>query len=646
VDGVGHRVVGVMPSDFSFPEPETELYLPLVLDPADLAEGSFDYRAVGRLRLGVIAGAAAADLDRTLETFPEAYPGDLTADFLDKARLAPVVTPLKERIVGDVAPALWVLLGSVGVILLVACANVANLFLVRAEGRQRELAVRSALGAGRRELAGELLAESLVLALAGGAVGLLLALVGVEVLTTLGPESLPRLHEVSLDGRALAFTLALSLLAGLLFGLVPMLRFSAPGLVAALKEGSRGATAAARRHLARHALVVAQVALALVLLVASGLLVRSFTALSRVEPGFDPEGVLTLRLALPEAGYPEPADAARLYDALLERVRSLPGVTAAGAVRHLPLGGSRSAHGVAVEDFPRPPEELPFLFPYTYASSGYFEALGIPLLAGRSFEPADHQQPTGAVLVSAALARRLWPGQSALGERLQPGEVEEGGTGWYTVVGVVGDVRDMRPENEPEELVYYPLVGVGDDRWVAREMTLVVRTAGEPLALAEAIRSEIWSLDPGLPVAQVRTMEEVVARHAVRPRFTMLLLLLAAGMTLVLGAVGLYGVISYVVSQRTQEIGVRMALGADRGAVSRMVVGQGMAVAGLGILLGLAGALAASRLLEALLYGVRPTDPMTYLTVAVFLAGVTTLASFLPARRAAAVEPVEALRWE
>jgi putative ABC transport system permease protein len=643
IDGVGTRVVGVLGASLRFPAPETALWLPLVIDPAHLQAGSFNFDGVARLAPGVTAAAAQADLDRTVATLSEEFPGDLTHELLAKARFANVVTPLKENLVGDVSRTLWVLLGSVAVILLVACANVANLFLVRAEVRQREVAVRTALGAGRWRVVADFLAESLVLAVAGGAVGLALAYLGLDLLKALAPWHIPRLAEIDVDSRVLAFTAAVSLGAGLLFGVFPAFRYSSSALLASLRDGGRGATAGRRRHLARSLLVVFQVALALVLLVTSGLLVRSFAALRGVDPGFDPRGVLTLRLALPRAGYPDPAAGARFYGELLARVRALPGVEAAGAVQDLPLGGSQSRQGTAVEDFPRAPDELPFLFPYTVASPGYFAALGIPLVAGRTFERADYEQPSGAVVVSAALAARLWPGGSALGKRLRPGDAGDGG--WYTVVGVVGRVRDKRLEEEPSELLYYPLVGLGgDDDWVARNMTLAVRTAGEPLALADPVRAAVWALDPKLPIAEVRTLAGVVDRAAARPRFTMLLLLLAAGVSLALGAVGLYGVIAYVVSQRRQEIGVRMALGADRRAVANLVVGQGLTVAAVGVVLGLAGAFAVTRLLAALLFAVSPTDPATFALVPVLLLGVAALASYLPARRAAAVEPSEALR--
>ena len=418
---------------------------------------------------------------------------------------------------------------------------------------------------------------------------------------------------------------------------------------AALKEGGRSA-AAGRGRRVRNALVVSQIALALILLVGCALMVRSFQQLRRVDPGFEPAGILTLRLSLPDAEYGTPAERADFYQRALERIRALPGVESAGAVSRLPLtgGGSNSSH--TFEDFPLEPDEVPPILATRWASPGYFETLGIPLVAGRTFEPADHRELKRNVLVSAALAERFWPGESALGRRLSRGLADD--EAWNVIVGVVGSVRDEGLESEPVEAIYYPLMTPADPReedreaWSPGSLSLAVRSGVAPGAIAAGVRRAIWTLDPNLPVANVRTMDGVVADARARTAFTMLLLSIAAAVALVLGGVGLYGVIAYAVSRRTQEIGVRMALGAGRGEVSRMVLRQGLVLAAAGIVLGLGGAAAATHLLRASLFEVSPTDPVTFAAVPLVLLAIALLATYLPARRAAAVEPLEALRYE
>jgi len=644
LDGVQHRVVGVMGPGFAFPRPEAQLWLPLTITPAEVSVGNFNYDAVARLKGGITPELAKADLDPLVWSLPEAFPGEITVALLEKARFNTIIRPLRDEVVGDVGSALWILLGTVGFLLLIACANVANLFLVRGEGRQREVAVRTALGAGRGHLAGFFLTESFLLAVGGAALGLSLAAAAIEALKVLDPGNLPRLHEVGLDGAVLAFTGLLAVLTALAFGLVPVFRAGGEKLVGALKGGSR-ATVGRERQRARGALVAVQMALALVLLVGSGLMVRSFHALSRVDPGFKAEKALTLRLSVPRAEAPEPAAGARFYTELLDRLGALPGVRRVGAASELPLTDGQSRQATAIEDFPIEPDELPKIFPYKRVSHGYFEAMGIPLVAGRTFEVRDWEEATGTAVVSQAFAESLWPGQSALGKRLQPG----GGAdeeGWYTIVGVVGKVHDEALTADPEAMVYYPMVGIGDDDWVVRTMSVVIATQVDPLSLADGARETVWALNPNLPVANVRTLEAIVARSTARTTFTLTLLALGAAMALVLGAVGLYGVISYIVGQRRQEIGVRMALGAERGEVARMVVAQGLTLTAVGLGLGLAGAFALTRLMGSLLFGVSATDPLTFGSVPLLLLAVALLATWLPARRAASVEPVEAIKGE
>jgi len=651
IDGVTTRVVGVMPPGFGFPSNEVELWLPMTIDPAKLQAGNFNYGVIGRLRPGVAPAAAARDLSALVWRIPEEFPdSQINRGMLESAKFAVLVHPLRDDIVGDVERILWVLLGSVGCILLIACANVANLFLVRAEGRQREVAVRTALGATRGAVARLFLGESLLLSLAGGAVGLALAAAGVRLLVSLRPEGIPRLEEIGVNGAVLAFTFLLAVLAGLLCGGLATLRYGAPALAPALKEGGRGGSAGKGRHRARNVLVVVQMALALVLLVGSGLMVKSFWRLRGVDPGLDPKGVLTLRLDLPDTEYKDAFANARFVRTLLERVRAVPGVVSAGTNTTLPLSGGNSNSGYVFEDFPLGPNEVPPILGTRFASPAYFEALGIPVIEGRVFEGIDPARRSNEIVVSEALARRFWPGKSALGKRLVQGL--HGKNEWSTIVGVVGSTRDLGLQEKPYEAVYFPVLRTLQDQetdgeeWVPRSFTLVVKGRVDPVSLAPQVRKAIWAIDPNLPLAQVRPMEEVVARSMARTSFTMLLLVIAAAVALLLGAVGIYGVISYVVSQRTREIGVRMALGAARRDISRMVIREGAAITLLGVGIGLAFALALTRLMLALLYDVSPTDAATFAAVPMLLAAVALVASWIPARRAAAVEPLEAIRYE
>jgi len=645
VDGVERQIVGVMPAGFRFPAADDELWVPITVDPARLRPTDFNYTAIGRLRPGVTAENAARDLSALVWRIPEVYgEKELSRGMIASAHIGVAVVPLRDEVVGAVARVLWVLLGSVGCILLIACANVGNLFLVRAERRQRELAVRTALGATQGDVMRLFLGESLGLSLLGGLLGLALAWASVRLLVSVRPPGIPRLEEVGVSGRVLLFAIALSLCAGLLCGAFAALRTRVSALVPALKEGGSGGTVGRARHRARSALIVAEVALALVLLVGSGLMVKSFQRLRTVDPGFDPHGVLTARIDLPAAEYRDAPATLGFIQRLLERVRALPGVAAAGTTYPLPLTGSTPSSATWIEDFPPDEGQVWPQIGTRFVSPGTFSSLRVPVIEGRVFDRLDPSRRSTEIVVNKALAERYWPGKSALGKRLSLDRPGEGI--WYTIIGVVGDVHDAGLESPPTPSIYYPMVRFSDVEWAPRSITLVVRGGGDPAAFVAPLRAVVRSLDPNLPLSQVRPLGEVVERSIARTSFTMLLLVAAAAIALVLGSLGIYSVIAYVVSQRTREIGVRMALGATRRDISRMVLGEGLAITSLGIAVGLAGALALTRLMLALLYGVSPTDPATFVAVPALLAGVALLATWVPARRAARVEPLVAIRCE
>ena len=653
IDGVAREVVGVLPARFRFPTPETALWLPLGIDPARTRSAAFDYRAVARLRDGVTLTAAAADLQRLLPQVPVAFPGRLTTAAIEQTQMRAVVRPLRDVVVGDVGRVLWVVLGAVGLLLLVACANVANLFLVRAEGCQHELAVRRALGAGRGVVVVEFLAEGLVLAAVGGALGLALAAAGVRVLRSLeAGADIPRLEETGVDVAVLAVTAGVTIMAALLVSALPALRATSPTLSAVLGQTGRSATAGRSRHQARLALVVAQMALALVLLAGAGLMARTFAQLRSVRPGFDAAPAFTFRVALPEAAYPAPDDPARFIARALDEIAAVPGVQAAGAVTKLPLvDEARRDTALFVEDRPTPPGGIPNIHQVAFASPDYFRALGIPLLEGRVFDRPDPARAPREVIVSRALADRYWAGEQAVGKRVRMAPTGA----WYTVVGVAGDVRGSGLEQPPDETLYLPLVtALGaaerdtgrETQWTPREVAFVARSAGDPALLAAGVESAVHALDPAVPLYGARAMTEVVAQAAARTSFTLVMLAIASAVALALAAVGIYGVLSYVVSLRTREIAVRIALGARPADVRRMVTRQAVAVAALGTGIGLLGAVVVTRALAALLFGVSPTDPVTMAGAAALLLAVAAVASWLPAHRAAGLDPAQALRAE
>jgi putative ABC transport system permease protein len=653
MSGTSRTVVGVMPPDFGYPTREMQFYVPLAIDEAQAPIANFSAGGIARLAPGATPESLQRELTGLIGRLAEFYPGNGQVTFLASVGLAVEVQDLKESIVGDVTRTLWILLGTVAFVLLIACANVANLFLVRAEGRHRELALRVALGAGRNAVIRPFLAEAGVLALLGGMAGVGVAAAAVRLTTALAPSDIPRLAEVGIDPRVLAFTAVASLLAAVLFGMMPVVRYGRADLSHQLKEGGdRGGTGGARRHRVRNALVVGQVALALVLLVGSGLMLRSFIALRSVDPGFDPEGVLTARLVVPNGEVPDNREVAGFFRQLIERLEAQPGVEAAGAVACLPLAGICGLGDVRIEDHPRSDDEMPIIAAQHSAEFGYFETLGIDLVEGRAFAPGDGADGLRAVVVSESFAKRWWPNASALGRRVTRGPEE-----WYEIVGVVADVHQEGLEVAPRDMVYFPAVvgpfpappgapasQASPQPIASRALDVVVRVSGDPMSFLPVLRREVQELHPRIPVANPRTMADVFTTSTARASFTMVMLATAAGVALILGLVGIYGVISYVVSQRTREIGVRMALGASAPVVRGMVVRQGAALAVVGVVLGLIASAWLSRVMGSLLFGVSAKDPITYGGVATALVLVAVLASWLPARRAAGVDPAIALR--
>ncbi|MGH9336105.1 MAG: ABC transporter permease, partial [Vicinamibacteria bacterium] len=533
LSGVATAIVGVMPARFQFPAPSAQLWIPLQVDRSQYNDASFSYFSVGRLRPGVTLERARSEMVPVLARLSQNFPGDLTPAMMEQAGFAPVLHSLKSDVVGEVETPLWILLGTVAFVLLVATANVANLFLVRAEGRHREIAVRRAIGARGRDIAKLYLSESLLLGLVGGAFGLALAHVVLRLFVGWGAVDLPRLEEVRIDAGVLLFTGAVSILAGFFFGAVPVLRHQSAPPAMGLNEIGRGLTAGRERLSARGLLVVSQVALALVLLIGSGLMARSFLRLRTVDPGFTTSNTLTFALSLPENEYPSEADVARFVRALGERIGGLPGVVAFGTTSRLPLSGSYDNNAIWIEDFPVPEGQIPPVHPTRFVSPDYFRALEIPLLSGRTFEWTDREKGFRAAIVSSSFAEKYWDGQSPLGKRVRPFDDPEP----FTVVGMVGSARDEGIEKEPSATIYFPVGGHG---YVDRTLQAAVRTRTPPDATFEGVREEIRGLDPNLPISGVGSMDELAARSIARTRFTMILLALAAGVAVLLGSIGIY----------------------------------------------------------------------------------------------------------
>jgi putative ABC transport system permease protein len=631
ISGRQRTIVGVMPPGFHFLDNQVRAWMPLALDPAiDYREKTGRYlRAVTRLKPAVTVQQAQGELTGIAKQLEQAFPKKNTGWGVN-------VVPMHEQVVGEIRPILIVLLAAVAFVLLIACANVANLLLSRAAARQKELALRAALGATRIRLIRQMLTESVLLALMGGVLGVFLAYWGIQVLIAFSPDNIPRLNEITIDPRVLGFTFAISLLTGVLFGLIPALQASRPDLNDALKEGSRGSTGGRSRTF-RNIFVVAEVSLALVLLVGAGLMIRSFMRLQSVETGFNSENVLTMRAQLPRKKYAEPHQIVDFFKQAQDRIAALPGVQAVGAISYLPLTGlaSRDSFKIAGQPPPAPGQEPGV--EVRVVTPGYFQAMGIPLLKGRLLNERDVKE-TRVLLINETMAKKYFPGVDPVGKQM---EVFWDGSGPDEIVGVVGDIREGALSKEPEPAIYW-------SHWRVpySGMALVVRTSGDAARFGTAVQKEIRALDPEQPVADVRTMQQVIAKSIARPRFNTLLLTIFAGVALVLASVGLYGVMNYSATQRTHEVGIRMALGATRADIMRLVVGNGMLLTFIGIGLGVAVSLLLTRVMASLLFGVTATDVPTFLGVSLVLAGVALVANYIPARRATRVDPVIALRYE
>ena len=642
LNGQPFQVIGIMPRDFVLPTDfenpaPSQLWTPLQIDPATTDHGNHGLYAAGRLKPGATVKQAADELHTIAEAWTREglYPVQMQYDA--------VVLSLTEQVVGGVKRAILLLLGAVGFLLLIACANVANLLLARAEARQREMAVRSALGAGGWRLVRQLLTESIVLTSVAAVTGLVLAFAAVRYVAWWNPANIPRVHTVGLDARVLMFTALVALVTSIVFSLVPALRARRVDLNESLKDGQTTSGGGARQRF-RNTLVVVEMALAVVLLVGAGLMLRSLWSLQQIRLGFDPANVLTMRLSLPQASYQKPEEVVLFYDRVLSSVRSLPGVQVAGAVRSLPLGSTIGDFGLRIEGFVPPPGTNP-KGDWQIATDGYLEAMGERLIRGRGISRDDRSDTQLVALINEDMARRYWSGQDPIGRRFKIGG--DPTRPFVTVVGIVGDVRHNELTGVVKEKFYVPHTqwhkSVGN---AIRSMTLVVKSAGDPMALAGPVRQEIKKLDPNLPVADVRAMRDVVGATLSTPRFTGMLLLVFALLAVVLSAIGIYGVLSYVVSRRTREIGIRVAIGAGRMQVLRMVLGQGIVLTMTGVVIGIGIAIWTSTLMRDMLHGVRPGDPLTFAAVGAVLAVVAILASLVPALRATRVDPVVALKTE
>jgi putative ABC transport system permease protein len=650
IDQHPRTVIGVMPSGFDLKNNQPDLILPQRLERNKAFLGQFGWQAIARLRPGVTLQQANADQARMIAIWLKAWPpaAGFSRDVFERAGFGPKLQPFKQEVVGNIGTVLWVLMGTIGVVLLIACANVANLLLVRAESRQHEMAIRAALGAGWKTIAREMLLESAVLGLLGGSLGIGLAYGALRILVVKGPQTLPRLNEIGIDPLVLGFALGISLLAGLLFGLIPVLKYAAPEIATDLRGVGRSFSQGRERHRARNTLVVVQVGLALLLLVGAGLMIRTFQFLRSVEPGFArPEELQLMRILTYPEQVKEPEKVMRMQNAMLDKLAAIPGVTSAAFASDAPLEGLGGGDALYAEDKTYN-GQIPPVRQFRSVTPGFFKTTGTAMIAGRDFTWTDLYQLRRVAIVSENLAREVWGSPSAaLGKRVRSGFQNDP---WKEVVGVVADVYDKGPQEKPPTFAYWPAMMdhfEGEDVNVPRFTVFLVRTkrAATESFLTEARRA-IWSVNADLPVFRVQTLKDLYDISMARTSFTLVMLAIAGGMALLLGIVGIYGVIAYAVSQRTREIGIRVALGARAAELQRMFVREALLLAGIGAALGMIAAAGLTRLMSSLLFGITPLDPLTYATVPVFLLAAAALASYVPARRATIVNPVEALRSE
>jgi putative ABC transport system permease protein len=634
LSGAAYKVIGVMPAGFSFPN-QSELWRPLPIDPAKLDRGPHYLRVIGRLKPGVTPAQAQAEMTAIAGRLAQQYPEKIAGHGVK-------LEPLRDVILGDIGPALFILLGAVGFMLLIACANVANLLLSRAGARQKEIAVRTALGASRPRLVRQLLTESVMLAVGGGAAGLLIAELGVRWLVSFGHDTIPRVNEIAVDPRMAGFTLLISVATGALFGLAPALQAARPIFADALKESGR-TSAGVQRNRLRSALVISEVALSLVLLIGAGLMIRSFAKLNQVNPGFNPTRALTIGVTLLRNKYPDDERVASSYSQILERAAATPGVVSVGAISELPIAGGNTSDYFTIEGRPPVAKEAQPLTEYRVVTPRYFEAMGIPLLAGRDFSETDTKRAPNVAVINEIFAQRHFPGENPLGQRLRLQGQERDP---LLIVGVVGNVRHFSLGEPPTPEAYVPFLQDPLSKTYQRSMTIVARTKADTGAVAGPLRAALTAQDKSLPVYALKPMTEYLRDSLSRHRFNLILLSVFGVGALALAAVGVYGVISCGVAQRTHEIGIRLALGAGRRDVLMLILTQGLKLVLLGVVIGLGAAFALSRWMETLLFGVRPTDPLTFAGIAAVLLLVSLVACWIPARRATRVDPLVSLRSE
>jgi len=650
VDSLPRQIVGVMPRSFRVVKTEPDLILPLAFDRGRAILAGFGFNGIGRLKPGATIAQANADLARLLPVWMDTWSNGPNSNgrWYENWRIRPTIRPLKQQVIGNAGDVLWVVMGTIALVMFIACANVTNLLLVRAEARQHELALRAALGAGVARIIRSLLVESVMLGLMGGALGVAIAYAGLRLLVAIGPANLPRLNEISMDGRTFAFTLILAVLAGLFLGLIPAFNYAGPRISAALRSAGRTMSVSRERHRARNALVIAQVAIALVLLVSAGLMIRTAQALRTVEPGFTDAGHLqTVRISIPSKLIPEPQLVTRTENNLADKLRAIPGVTSVGFASEAPMEGvPPNWDNVFAEGKVYPGNVAP-LRRFESISPGFLRTTGSRLIAGRELTWTDVYDLRPVVMLSESLAREFWGTPSAaVGKRLRWNRP------WQEVIGVVQDVRQNGIQEKAPDIVYWPVMmpdpfGPNSALMVTRAVTFVIRSerAGTEGFLNQ-VRQAVWSVNASLPLASVRTMQEIYDESLAATFFTLVMLGIAGVMAMMLGLIGIYGVMSYAVSQRKREIGIRVALGGEPGALKWLFVRHGLALAGSGTVIGLAAAAGLTRLMKSVLFGISPVDPLTYTAVSLILCAAAVLASYLPARRAAAVDPVETLRAE